>query len=440
MGRHHPGHQAEGRQARTGEIQCVLLLLLGLRLICFGNALAGSPWYFFYEKALLAQERGEWETSIRFLKDAIADNPTPRLRAKTYGLRFVNYLPYFRLGVAYYNLKEKEKALTSFAASEKFGEIQKAEEEYATMQRIKTVLSGAVAVKAQAPDTPAVATETSEQNLPWYVNYETGLAYVEAGDWFKAVEHLKWAVASSTEPKRYARTYGMWFISYFPYYYLGVAYYNQGLWQPAVQNLEQSERLGELEDLTTETGHRHTLLEEARKKNATAHTKPSPDQLKGMVSREINAAIRLFNLEEYAESETRFRGILNLDPYNSVARSYLKQIAAKTAATKPEASSNNDYMAGMFEYFKGNYSKAITLLRSAQREYGEVANFHAYLGAAYASRYFASPKKNGKSLVSARSSFTHALQLNPGYELDGRVFPDNVVRIFQDLKKGSSGK
>ncbi len=90
---------------------------------------AQTPWYVSYEKALSAQEMGDWKGSLTLLREAVAAKETPKLKARTYGLRFVNYFPYFHMGEAYYHLKEKQKAVESFDLCLKYGEIQQSPED-----------------------------------------------------------------------------------------------------------------------------------------------------------------------------------------------------------------------------------------------------------------------------------------------------------------------
>jgi len=66
---------------------------------------------------------GDWKGSLTLLREAVAAKETPKLKAKTYGLRFVNYLPYFHIGEAYYHLKEKQKAVDNFDLCLKYGEM-----------------------------------------------------------------------------------------------------------------------------------------------------------------------------------------------------------------------------------------------------------------------------------------------------------------------------
>ena len=418
-----------------------IFFLLVIMIVTRHGGNAGTPWFVSYEKALEAQERGDWQASVKFLTDALAENATPKLKAKTYGMRFINYFPFYRMGVAYYNLHDAGKALEFLARSEKIGELTGAEEEYGSLIHIKEVLTG----KRQFPPKSVAAADpprrdsvyrdrgASEETFPWYVSYETGLAYIESGDWVKAIENLKWALASNNHPRQYARTYGMWFISYHPYYYLGAAYYNQTLWDFAVKYLETSLHLEEFDQEGTEFKERQSLLASARASSSKKQTRPVSEELRETLTLELSEAITLFNNEEYAEAESRFRSILHLDPYNSVAKSYLKKMSGKT---KPEATPGNDYMAGVFEYFKGNFAKSIELFTSALEENDRDPNLHAYLGAAYASKYLAGGKKDHATLKNAEQSFGKTLTLNGQYTMDSRIFSGDVLKIFQGVKKG----
>jgi tetratricopeptide (TPR) repeat protein len=402
---------------------------------------AQTPWYVSYEKALSAQEQGDWRGSLALLKDAVAGKEMPKLKARTYGLRFVNYLPYFHIGEAYYHLKEKQKAIENFDLCLKYGEIQESPEEYTLLQSLRRELSGEPLKPAGAPaaavktETPEVSGSASTGGLPWYVNYESGLAYVESGDWMNAIENLKLALASNGIPRRYARTYGMWFIAYIPHYYLGLAYYNQGIWQPAVNYLETAERLGEVKDLEPESSNLKSLLEEARKKSAGGRKPLVSEELKGGVSNQIAEAVRLFNREEYAKAETVFRSVLVIDPYNSVAKNYLGRIAKQSGAGEQEAPLPREFSDGVLELLKGRQEQAIRLLKTAQPGMDQDASLHAYLGVAYCLRHRAAGKKENDALRSARLEFRRALEIDPSYRLDRTLFSRDVLDIFQGVRK-----
>ena len=63
-----------------------------------------------YDLALEAISLNRWQEAIDHLKAAIDLKPEPELNAHTYGVWRKHYLPYFHLGVAYYNLGEYDLA------------------------------------------------------------------------------------------------------------------------------------------------------------------------------------------------------------------------------------------------------------------------------------------------------------------------------------------
>jgi tetratricopeptide (TPR) repeat protein len=401
---------------------------------------AQTPWYVSYEKALSAQELGDWKGSLPLLREAVAAKETPKLKARTYGLRFVNYFPYFHLGEAYYHLKEKQKAVENFDLCLKYGEIQQSPEEYALLESLRGELSGEPPKSAKGPapaktEAPDVSAPVSAGGLPWYVNYETGLAYIESGDWLNAIENLKLALGANGIPRRYARTYGMWFITYIPYYYLGLAYYNQGMWQIAANYFETAERLGEVKDLDPESANLNSYLEEARRKGTGGKKGVVSEELKAAVNNQIADAVRLFNREEYAKAGTVFHSVLVIDPYNSVAKSYLARLAKQSGGGDQEAPPPREFSDGVLELLKGRHEQAIRLLRTAQPGMDQDASLHAYLGVAYCLRHRAAGKKENDALRSARLEFRRALEIEPSYQLDRTLFSRDVIDIFQGVRK-----
>lgn len=439
-------------------------LLLALAFLVAPPARAQTPWFVSYEKALTAQEDGDWKGSVQFLKDALATRETEKLKAKTYGLRFINYLPYYHLGLAYYHMKDARKALENFDVSLRQGEIMGDPEEYSRLESLRTELGGVAAAVTPPPDSkasaatpaavvpktgvvrppsaPGAAAEVrgpeareSAGGVPWYVNYETGLAYIESGDWLKAIESLRLSLAAKGIPSRYARTYGMWFVTYIPYYYLGVAYFNQGLWQFAVNYFETAERLGEVKDLEAESANLASLLKDARKRNSSAPKRPPSEELKEMLNTGLTEAIQLYNREEVEKATAKFEGVLQLDPYNSVAKSYLARIAKAPAAGTPEPPINADFSSGVMQLLRGNHEKAIKLLKAAEPSMAGDPALHAYLGVAYALRYRAGGKKDKAALGNARREFGTTLSLDPAYQLDRSLFSRDVLDVFQSVRK-----
>jgi tetratricopeptide (TPR) repeat protein len=227
----------------------------------------------------------------------------------------------------------------------------------------------------------------------------------------------------------------MWFVTYIPYYYLGTAYYNQGLWDLAVDFLETSERFGEAKNLESESAQLKTMLVEARRRAAEVNARNPSDQGKDLLNTQLAEAVRLYNLQEYGQAEKKFRSVLRLDPYNTVAKSYLSRMPDRKGTAGADEAARKDFSSGVFQLLRGRHDEAIRLLSDAAPVLDHDASLHAYLGVAYFLRYRAGEKKNPDALKSAQQEFKNALSLDPSYELDSSVFSRDVLNAFHNARK-----
>ncbi len=79
---------------------------------------------------------------------------------------------------------------------------------------------------------------------PWYEHYEKAERALEAQNWAEAIEQINEALERKGDSGARVRSYGMKIISYFPYLKLGIAYYELGQFDAALQAFETEERLG----------------------------------------------------------------------------------------------------------------------------------------------------------------------------------------------------
>jgi tetratricopeptide (TPR) repeat protein len=70
-----------------------------------------KPWWELYDDAMRAVDREDWRAALIALQQAVKQNPKSTSRARTYGMRFVEYFPYYYTGVAYYKLGDMSRAL-----------------------------------------------------------------------------------------------------------------------------------------------------------------------------------------------------------------------------------------------------------------------------------------------------------------------------------------
>lgn len=100
------------------------LLFAGLSSQLF----AQQHWYNFYTNALDAVGRTDWDESLSELENALNRKQTPQFRAETYAMQEINYLPFYWLGVVYYNKGDFEKARENFDKSLQWGAVKKTDQ------------------------------------------------------------------------------------------------------------------------------------------------------------------------------------------------------------------------------------------------------------------------------------------------------------------------
>ncbi|HMB52033.1 MAG TPA: hypothetical protein VKU40_01870, partial [Thermoanaerobaculia bacterium] len=102
-----------------------------LPLLCFAAALAlvaataDAQWYESYERAERALAEEDWGEAVRQLNAALEEQPESGDNQRTYGMRFVAYFPYLKLGIAYYHLGQHDAALEAFETELRQGAVDR---------------------------------------------------------------------------------------------------------------------------------------------------------------------------------------------------------------------------------------------------------------------------------------------------------------------------
>ena len=103
-----------------------MLLALVLALIASEPSWALEEWYDYYlrarDKLIPAGQCGE---ALKQLQEAARQKPGSSLNEITYGLQFVDYLPYYWQGVCYLKTGDNNSAIRLFNIEEDRGAIRK---------------------------------------------------------------------------------------------------------------------------------------------------------------------------------------------------------------------------------------------------------------------------------------------------------------------------
>lgn len=72
---------------------------------------AEDPWYELYQNALKSIQSRKWDEAEKRLKGAMATGPRPGRQVRMYGVRSIDYLPEYQLGLVYFNKRNYSDAL-----------------------------------------------------------------------------------------------------------------------------------------------------------------------------------------------------------------------------------------------------------------------------------------------------------------------------------------
>jgi len=126
-----------GSRSRPFERALRLAGPLALALLLAAAPARADLWYESYEKADRALRAGEWDEAVRQIHLALEGKGDSSARARTYGMNFTSYFPYYKLAVAYYNLGDLDAASQALENEERASAVQQSAADYAELQSLR---------------------------------------------------------------------------------------------------------------------------------------------------------------------------------------------------------------------------------------------------------------------------------------------------------------
>ena len=127
----------------------IVVLGAGVWLVAVHQA-AAQPWYERYQEAEEALEGEDWTAAAAAITAALEQRADSGTRVRTYGMRFIEYLPYLKLGIAYYHLDEPDAALQAFDTEERLGAVADSPAARAELTRYRGLAEAAVGERLAA--------------------------------------------------------------------------------------------------------------------------------------------------------------------------------------------------------------------------------------------------------------------------------------------------
>jgi TolB-like protein len=88
-----------------------MILALCILLLCISQLYAGDEWFRKYAQGVKASKSGNYELAVTKFQQTLRVKKKDTKKIRTYGMHFIKYFPNREIGVAYFHLGQKKKAL-----------------------------------------------------------------------------------------------------------------------------------------------------------------------------------------------------------------------------------------------------------------------------------------------------------------------------------------
>lgn len=202
----------------------------------------------------------------------------------------------------------------------------------------------------------------------WYEHYARAEKALDEKKWTVAIKELNDAIERKADSGARVRSYGMKVISYFPYLKLGIAYYELGQYDAALQAFETEEKIGEVRQSQSDLAELQrirSLVETAR----ADQVKNQQERVKAIVQQGLADAKSLEGRDMLDEAMSALGRVLAVDPDNATAKSRFERLREKVAAkqrAREDALQRTRLLdAGRSALERGAWSEASSRLREA---------------------------------------------------------------------------
>ena len=276
-------------------------------LVC-ALALSAAPswavkeWYDYYIEARDQRiPRKQYAEAIKSLEAAVRLRPASALNEQMYGLRFVDYLPYYWQGVSYLRTGDFNSAIRMFNIEERQGAVRKNEGLYRELRRLR----------AEA-ETARVEAENAERVRA--VRAEVRRLLKEAGELHKA--------------RRF---------------------------DAALSRLAQAQTAAEVLDPQTQQG----VIEMRDRVRADERAVREAEERARRLEQALSEGARLLEEDNPTEAIVRFDQVLDLDPHNARALAGKKDAEERILVSTTRASRDAAFREGKALFEAGRYEQAI---------------------------------------------------------------------------------
>jgi len=359
-------------------------------LLLFTKVLYAAEWYENYENAKKAIDKQRWEQALNLLNSALDVKSKPRANAKTYGLRFIDYLPYLYRGIANYNLGDHVAAEVDLKKSNDFGQVGKSKRDKAAKKKLETYLNLLAASQKSESEINMVKTTFNEAvDLFNQKNFEAA--------------EKKFEAVLKQDPN-----------------YSGAQIYLEKIEGELV-------KVADLKSKQNEPPKKKPQTKKASEQ--VARLEPAKSILPGRSEKRTETKVLDLSFQEglaFVEAGDLKAAKLKFNRVRKTTADYLEA----TEYLQKINTAEKQVREGITSFFEGNNTESIKLLNKALVVYRTNPNVQVCLGSAYATEYFLSGEEDKRSLQKALTQFENVKKLDPDYRLDSRFFSPRILELF----------
>jgi tetratricopeptide (TPR) repeat protein len=272
---------------------------------------AVKEWYDYYLEARDNRiPAKQYPEAIKSLEAAVRLRPASALNEQMYGLRFVDYLPYYWLGICYQRTGDFNSAVRMFNIEEKQGAVRKSEPLYRELRRLRGEAESA-RVQAENAERARVVREEVQRLLK------------EAGELHKARK-----------------------------------------FDEALSRLAQAQTAAEALDPQTQ----QSIIELRDKVRADERAVREAEERARRLEQALAEGTRLLEENNPTEAIVRFDQVLDLDPHNAGALAGKKDAEERILVSTTRASREAAFQEGKALFEAGRYEEAVRPLTDSSAD------------------------------------------------------------------------
>lgn len=99
------------------------------------------PWYFHYNLGVDLMAAGDVERALESFKKSVSMRSESRRESRTYGMWYIDYLPYYQIALAYSKLGNWKNAQTAIQVSNRVGEFSPLDQDYEQFTALQSLIA-----------------------------------------------------------------------------------------------------------------------------------------------------------------------------------------------------------------------------------------------------------------------------------------------------------